>query len=91
MVDAYLDGVSDQQLQGIAQKLALLKLDAFRYAHGLTDHGPSSRYDFGSPQEGSDLRTLGDRRTMLEAAPDFNPRPWLETLRRLSRQASRTP
>ncbi len=84
MVDAYLDGVSDQQLQGMAQKLASLELGAFRHVHGLTDHDPGARYDFGNPPERTDLQNFGDRKAMLEAIPDFSPLPWLETLQRIS-------
>ncbi|MDR6145879.1 integrase [Sphingomonas sp. SORGH_AS870] len=91
MVDAYLDGVSDQQLQGIAQKLASLEFGAFQHAYGLTDHDPGSRYDFGSPPERPDLQNFGDRKTMLEAVPDFSPLPWLETLRRISSLPSLDP
>lgn len=75
MVDAYLDGVSEQQLQGMAQKLASLELDAFRHVHGLTDHDPGARYDFGNPPERTDLQNFGDRKAMLEAIPDFSPCP----------------
>ncbi len=59
----------------MAQKLALLELGAFRHAHGLTDHDPGARYDFGSPPERSDLRNFGNCKTMLEAIPDFSPLP----------------
>ncbi len=84
MVDAYLDGVSDQQLQGMAQNLASLELGAFRHAHGLTDHDPGARYGFGNPPERTDLQNFGDRKAMLEAIPDISPQPWLETLQRIS-------
>jgi len=84
MVDAYLDSSSDQHLQGIAQKLASLELGAFRHAHGLTDHDPGARYDFGTPPTTDDLRDHGDRKAMLEAIPDFSQLPWLETLQRIS-------
>lgn len=84
MVDAYLEGSTDRQLQGIAQKLASLELGAFRHAHGLTDHDPGARYNFGTPPTTDDLRDHGDRKAMLEAVPDFSPLPWLETLQRIS-------
>ncbi|MBD8678919.1 hypothetical protein IFT55_10715 [Sphingomonas sp. CFBP 13720] len=84
MVDANLDGVSDQQLQGMAQKLASLELGAFRHVHGLTDHDPAARYDFGNPPERTDLQNFGDRKAMLGAISDFSPLPWLETLQRIS-------
>jgi integrase len=84
MVDAYLEGSSDRQLQGIAQKLASLELGAFRHAHGLTDYDPGARYNFGTPPTADDLRDHGDRKAMLEAVSDFSPLPWLETLQRIS-------
>jgi integrase len=84
MVDAYLDDVSEQQLQGMAQKLAALELGAFRYAHNLVDHDPGARYDFGSPPDRNALQNFGDRKAMLEAIPDFSPLPWLETLQRIA-------
>ncbi len=84
MVDAYLDGVSEQQLQGMAQKLASLELGAFRHVHGLTDHDPGAHYDFGNPPERTDLQNFGDRKAMLEDIPDFSPLPWLEALQRIS-------
>ena len=91
MVDTYLEGSSDQQLQGIAQKLASLELGAFRHAHGLTDHEPGARYDFGTPPTAEDLRDHGDRKAMLEVVPDFSPLPWLETLQRISNLPSLDP
>lgn len=43
MLDDFLDGQSDEQLRGLAQKLAALELGAFEYANGLTDHAPGAR------------------------------------------------
>ncbi|MBB3910912.1 DUF6538 domain-containing protein [Sphingomonas desiccabilis] len=91
MLEAYLVDTSEQQLQGIAQKLALLELGAFTYAHGLTDHDPGGRYDFGTPSTPDDLRDHGDRKAMLEAIPDFRPLPWLETLQRVAALPSLDP
>jgi integrase len=91
MVDAYLEGISDQQLQGIAQKLASLELGAFKHAHGLTDYDPGARYNFGAPPTADDLRDHGDRKAMLETIPDFSPLPWLETLQRISNLADLQP
>ncbi|MBB5712292.1 site-specific integrase [Sphingomonas xinjiangensis] len=91
MVDAYLEDTSEQQLQGIAQKLASLEFGAFTHAHGLTDHDPGARYDFGTPPTLDDLRDHGDRKAMLEAIPDFKPLPWLETLQRVAALPSLDP
>ncbi len=71
MVNRYLEGVSDEQLRGMAQKLASLESGAFRHAHGLSINEPGARYDFGAPPSASDLRDHADRKVMLEAIPDF--------------------
>jgi hypothetical protein len=84
MVDAYLAGTSDQQLQGIAQKLASLERGAFTHAHGLSDHDPGARYDFGIPPTLEDLRDHGDRKVMLEAVSELRLLPWPETLQRVA-------
>lgn len=84
MVDDFLDGQSDEQLRGAAQKLAALELGAFEYANGLTDHAPGARYDFGAPPGLDDLRDHASRTVMLNAVPDFMPLPWLETLQRVA-------
>ncbi|WP_294239569.1 hypothetical protein [uncultured Sphingomonas sp.] len=84
MVDDFLDGQSDEQLRGAAQKLAALELGAFEYANGLTEHAPGARYDFGVPPGLDDLRDHASRTAMLNAVPDFMPLPWLETLQRVA-------
>ncbi len=84
MVDDFLDGESDEQLRGVAQKLAALELGAFEFANGLTDHAPGARYDFGVPPGLDDLRDHASRTAMLNAVPDFMPLPWLETLQRVA-------
>jgi hypothetical protein len=84
MVDRYLEGVSDEQLRGMAQKLASLESGAFRHAHGLSANEPGARYDFGAPPSADDLRDNADRKAMLEAIPDFSPLPWRETLQRIA-------
>ena len=91
MVDAYLEGSCDQQLQSMAQKLASLDFGAFKHAHGLTEYNPGARYNFGTPPSADDLRDHGDRKAMLEAVPDFSPLPWLETLPRVSNLADLHP
>lgn len=84
MVDDFLDGESDEQLRGVAQKLAALELRGFEYANGLTDYAPGARYDFGVPPGLDDLRDHANRTAMLNAVPDFMPLPWLETLQRVA-------
>jgi integrase len=84
MVDEYLAGQSDEELRGVAQKLAALELGAFEYANGLTDHSPGARYDFGVPPGLDDFRDYASRASMLNAVPDFMPLPWLETLQRVA-------
>ncbi len=75
MVDACLNGVSEQQRQVTAQKRAALELDAFWYAHNLVDHDPGARYHFGSPPDRNKLQNVGDRKTVPEAIPGSAPCP----------------
>nr|WP_242117381.1 site-specific integrase [Sphingomonas sp. JXJ CY 53] len=91
MVDDFLDGQTDEQLRGVAQKLATLELGAFEHANGLIDHAPGARYDFGVPPGLDDLRDHASRTAMLNAVPDFMPLPWLETLQRVAALPSLDP
>lgn len=91
MVDDFLDGESDEQLRGVAQKLATLELGAFEHTNGLIDHAPGARYDFGVPPGLDDLRDHASRTAMLNAVPDFMPLPWLETLQRVAALPSLDP
>jgi integrase len=84
MVDDFLDGQPDEDLRGVAQKLAALELGAFDHANGLTDDAPGARYDFGISPGLDDLRDHASRITMLSAVPDLLPLSWLETLQRVA-------
>lgn len=91
MIDDLLSGQSDEELQGVAQKLAALEIGAFQYANGLTDDATGARYDFGSLPTLDDLRDHASRIAMLSVVPDLAPLPWLETLQRVAALPSLDP
>ncbi len=75
MVDDFLAGQSDEELQGVAQKLAALEFGAFQYSNGLTDEATGARYDFGAKPCLDDLRDHASRIAMLSVVPDLAPLP----------------
>ncbi|MFV0625369.1 DUF6538 domain-containing protein [Sphingomonas sp. ac-8] len=91
MVDAFLEGVDDDALRGMAMKLASLETGAFGSAHGIDPDSPGARYDFGNPPSRADLDDHAARKQMLEAVSDLQPLPWLETLQRVAALPSLDP